>query len=97
MDIGVESRISSPAIIPNNLAASSTLLTNGPTVSNRPHNGTTPLRESLPAVVFKPTKSFQAAGIRTEPPVSEPIPAEAKPNATEVAAPDEDPPGTESG
>ena len=95
--LGAGRRISLPDITPNNLAASSTLFVNGPTVSNRLHKGTTPSRESLPAVVLKPTKSFQAAGIRTEPPVSEPIPAAARPNDTDVAAPDEDPPGTDSG
>jgi len=50
----------------------------------------------LPDVVLRPTKSFQAAGFLTEPPVSEPIPAAARPKETEVAAPDDDPPGTHS-
>ena len=47
-----------------------------------------------PAVVFSPTRSFHAAGILTEPPVSDPIAAGASPNATEAAAPEEDPPAT---
>ena len=44
--------------------------------------------------VFNPTRSFHAAGIRTDPPVSDPIPAAASPKATDAAAPDDDPPGT---
>tara|TARA_B100000963_G_scaffold309156_1_gene284984 strand:- start:111 stop:296 length:186 start_codon:yes stop_codon:yes gene_type:complete len=49
-----------------------------------------------PNVVFKPTKSFHAAGILTEPPVSEPIAAVARPKATDAASPDEEPPATAS-
>ena len=45
-------------------------------------------------MVFKPTKSFQAAGIRTEPPVSDPIAPAAKSQAIDAAAPEEDPPAT---
>ena len=36
---------------------------------------------------------FHAAGIRTDPPVSDPIPADDKFNAVATAAPEEDPPG----
>ena len=50
----------------------------------------------MPDVVFKPTKSFQTDGIRTDPPVSDPIAMGANPNATEAAAPDDDPPETAS-
>ena len=49
-----------------------------------------------PLVVFKPTKSFQAAGILTDPPVSDPIPMAAKPKATDPAAPEDEPPDTAS-
>ena len=59
-------------------------------------NGTTPFNDNRPVVVFNPTRSFHAAGIRTEPPVSDPIPAAAILNATEAPAPDEDPPETAS-
>ena len=45
-------------------------------------------------VVLRPTKLFQAAGILTEPPVSEPIEAKLKFFATEIAEPEDDPPGT---
>ena len=34
-----------------------------------------------------------AAGMRTEPPVSEPMPATAIPSVTETAAPEDEPPG----
>ena len=56
-------------------AASSTLRQIGPTVSKRGRSGTTPSSGSSPCVVLSPTRSFQAAGIRTEPAVSEPIAA----------------------
>ncbi len=49
-----------------------------------------------PIEVLSPTRSFQAAGMRTEPPVSEPSAAGARPKATEVAAPEEEPPDTAS-
>ena len=68
----------------------------GPTVSKRGQSGTTPSSESRPGVVLRPTRSFHAEGTRTDPPVSEPIPAAASPNATEVAAPEDDPPDTAS-
>ena len=48
-------------------------------------------------MVFSPTRSFHAAGTRTEPAVSEPIAAAASPKATDAAAPDEEPPGASSG
>ena len=44
-------------------------------------------------VDLKPTKPHQAAGMRMDPPVSEPKPTPAKPRATETAAPAEEPPG----
>ena len=75
-------------------AASSTDRHSGPTVSNRAQSGKTPCNEIRPLVVFNPTKSFHAAGIRTDPPVSEPIAKGAKPKATEAAAPEDDPPET---
>ncbi len=60
-------------------------------------SGTTPSSDRRPEVVFRPTRSFQTAGMRTDPPVSEPMPAAASPNATEAAAPEDDPPATASG
>ena len=78
-------------------AASSTVRQSGPTVSKLVQSGTVPSSDKRPEVVLSPTRSFHAAGMRTEPPVSLPIPAAASPNATEVAAPDDDPPGTQAG
>jgi hypothetical protein len=63
-------------------------------VSNFLASGTTPSRVSRSAVVFRPTRSFQTEGTRTEPPVSDPIAAAARLNATEAAAPEDDPPAT---
>lgn len=45
---------------------------------------------------MKPTRLFHAAGILTDPPVSEPTPAEDKLKAVATAAPEEDPPGAKS-
>lgn len=46
------------------------------------------------AVGLKPVSPQNAAGIRSEPPVSLPRPAAAMPCATEAAAPEEEPPAT---
>ncbi len=43
-------------------------------------------------MVFKPTKSFHATGMRTEPPVSDPIAPTAKSQAIDATAPEEDSP-----
>src|SRR6056297_2734685 len=75
-------------------AQSSTERARGPTVSNFAQSGTTPPSDTRPDVVFRPTRSFQADGMRTDPPVSDPIPQAARSKATLAAAPDEDPPGT---
>ncbi|MNN32676.1 hypothetical protein D3C81_1464040 [compost metagenome] len=45
------------------------------------------------AVGLKPTMPHSAAGMRQEPPVSDPIAASAMPSVTETAAPDDEPPG----
>ena len=65
-------------------------------MSNFAQSGTTPTSDRSPVVVFSPTRSFHTDGIRTEPPVSDPIPAAASPKATDAAAPEDDPPGTAS-
>ncbi len=77
--------------------ASSTERHSGPTVSNFAQSGTTPFNDSNPDVVFNPTRSFQVDGMRTEPPVSEPTAAAAKLNATDAAAPEDEPPATALG
>ena len=85
-----------PSITDISRAASSTVWVSGPTVSKRAQSGTTPFRDSRPEVVFSPTRSFHAAGTRTDPPVSEPMAAGASPKATEPAAPEDDPPASAS-
>ena len=46
------------------------------------------------AVLLKPTTPLSAAGIRIDPPVSDPKPINAAPVATDTPAPEEEPPGT---
>jgi hypothetical protein len=45
------------------------------------------------AVGLNPTMPFRAAGIRTDPPVSVPMAAAAMSSVTEIAAPEDEPPG----
>jgi len=77
--------------------ASSTAATSapsGPTVSMDDASGYTPWAGTRPQVVFRPTTPQQAAGIRTEPPVSVPSATSASPTATATAEPLDEPPGT---
>src|SRR5581483_8693512 len=46
-----------------------------------------------PRVVFMPTRPQHAAGIRIEPPPSDPVAAGTSPAATAAAEPPDDPPG----
>ena len=68
-----------------------------PTVSIEAASGYTPSAGTRPQVVFRPAIPQQAAGIRTEPPVSVPNATSASPVATATAEPLDDPPGTRSG
>ena len=63
------------------------------TVSSVVDSGSAPSAGVRRAVFLKPTMPFSAAGMRIEPPVSEPRPMKAAPLATEIAAPDDEPPG----
>ena len=74
--------------------ASATSRLSGPTVSMLVLRPSTPSSGSSPKLVLRPTRPFQAAGTRTEPPVSEPIAAAARPRERETAAPEDDPPGS---
>ena len=47
-----------------------------------------------PEVGLNPHSPFKAAGILQDPPVSVPIAATHMPSATEIAAPEDEPPGT---
>src|SRR5690242_13770411 len=77
--------------IPSSTAATSAPI--GPTVSNDGASGYTPFTETRPCVVFRPTTPQQAAGTRTEPPVSVPSATSASPVATATADPLDDPAG----
>jgi hypothetical protein len=74
--------------------ASRTLRVRAHTVSSVVDRGTAPAVGTRLAVFLKPTMPFRAAGIRIDPPVSEPSPMNAAPVATDTAAPDDEPPGT---
>ena len=74
-------------------AHAATLAASGPTESSDAASGIDPSMGTRRAVGLKATSPQTAAGIRTEPAVSEPIAATAMPSVTEMAAPDEEPPG----
>ena len=81
--------------MPSSTAATSA--PSGPTVSMEGASGYTPSSGTRPQVVFRPAIPQQAAGIRTEPPVSVPRAASASPRAIATAEPLDDPPGTRRG
>src|SRR5580693_8029408 len=78
-------------------SAAATSAPSGPTVSRDSASGYTPSTGTRPQVVFRPTTPQQAAGIRTEPPVSVPRPTSAPPVATATAEPLDEPPGRRRG
>ena len=55
--------------------------------------GITPARETRPYVAFSPTTPESPAGIRIEPPVSEPMAMKQRPAATAAPDPPDDRPG----
>ena len=61
--------------------------------SSEVDSGNAPCVGTRRAVGLKPTMPHSAAGIRHEPPVSVPSPANAMPSVTDTAAPDDEPPG----
>lgn len=73
--------------------APATLRVMAQTVSSERASSNAPLRGTRDCVLLNPTSPQSAAGMRIEPPVSEPSPATASPSATETAAPEEEPPG----
>ncbi len=75
-------------------AASAALRVIGPIVSSVVDSGNAPSVLTSPPLVFSPVMPLSAAGMRTEPPVSEPIAAGASPAATATPDPLDDPPGT---
>ena len=66
----------------------------GPLVDSRPEPGIArPVIGTRPASVFNPVNPHSAAGIRIEPPPSEPVPSGIMPDAIAAAVPPDDPPG----
>src|SRR5258706_16228204 len=57
-------------------------------------SGTAPCRLISPYVVLSPVRPHSAAGMRTDPPVSDPIAAGPMPPATATAEPLDEPPAT---
>ena len=74
--------------------ASRTLRVRAQAVSRVLDSGRVPCSGTRLAVDLNPTNPLSAAGMRIEPPVSDPSPSQALPLATEAAAPEEEPPGT---
>src|ERR1700712_2745409 len=83
---------SAPAIRPSSKAQSSTVRASGPTVSSDCDNGIAPARLMRPTVVLRPVTPQKWAGMRIEPPVSEPNAAKVSRAATAAPDPDDDPP-----
>ena len=86
-----------PAVIARNSAASSTVRASGPKCEIE---SKTVGRTSIgmrPRLGFRPTTPQNAAGMRTEPPMSVPSASGTQPAATAAPAPPEEPPGVRSG
>ena len=64
----------------------------GPTVSSDCDSGIAPARLTRPTVVFSPVTPQKCAGIRIEPPVSDPSAAKVSRAATAEPEPDDEPP-----
>src|SRR3979490_1183268 len=84
----VGSSRSALAIRPNRTAQSSAVRASGPTVSSDCDNGIAPARLTRPTAVFSPVTPQKCAGIRIEPPVSEPRAAHVSRAATAEPGPD---------
>src|SRR5215475_7462369 len=63
-----------------------------PTVSRLGESGIAPASDTTPYVGFQDVTPQQCAGMRSEPPVSDPSAKTADPLATATAEPDDDPP-----
>src|SRR3954454_8289607 len=83
---------SAPAISPVSTAQSSALRASGPTVSSDCDSGIAPARLISPTVVSSPVTPQKCAGIRIEPPVSDPSAAKVSLAATAAPDPEDDPP-----
>ena len=92
--MGSISHGSSPARIASAVAQASTVAAIGPTESSVGDSGKAPSVGTRDLVGLNPTRPHNAAGMRTEPPVSVPIEMSDMPSAVATAAPELDPPGT---
>src|SRR3984957_1067312 len=90
----VESSGSAPAIRPSSSAQSCAVRANGPTVSSECDSGIAPAGLTRPTGVLNPVTPQKCAGIRIEPPVSEPSAANVTRAATAEPDPDDEPPVT---
>src|SRR5262249_2715450 len=78
------------------ITRSAALRASSPMQSRKGAKGTAPATLTAPQLGFQPVTPQQWAGIRIDPPVSEPSAITPAPLATATAEPDEDPPGTKS-
>src|SRR3954454_105003 len=93
----VGSRGSGPAMIDRMIAQSSAVRASGPTVSSVNESGMQLARLTRPFVGLKPLTPQKCAGMRIEPPVSEPSAAGTSRAATAEPEPEEEPPVMLSG
>src|SRR5437868_14520519 len=89
--IQVGSSGSAPAIRPSSNAQSSAVRASGPTVSSDCDSGIAPARLTRPTVVFSPVTPQKCAGMRIEPPASEPNAAQVRRARTAEPEPDAEP------
>src|SRR5437870_1855206 len=92
----VESKGSNPQIASSVSAHSRTDFASGPIWSSDKANATRPYLDTRPYVGFIPTTPQNDAGVRMDPPVSEPSAISDVPDATLAADPPLEPPGTRS-
>src|ERR1700723_2384881 len=92
--MAVGSAGSAPAIKPRSTAHSSAGRPPGPRVAGDCDTAIAPARLTRPTVVFNPVPPQKCAGIRMEPPVSEPSAANVNRAATAEPDPDDEPPVT---
>lgn len=84
---------SSPAMTASAAAQSATLAAIGPIESSVKESGKAPPIGTRRWLGLKPTMPHSAAGMRVEPPVSEPMAIAHMPSATATAPPEVEPPG----
>jgi len=82
-----------PASTASITAQQRTLAASGPRESSEVDSGSVLSVGTRRCVGLKPVRPHSAAGMRTDPPVSEPMPATAMPSVTDTAAPLDEPPG----